>query len=138
MEPFSAAHRLTHGYCGKCTNLHGHDYIPEITLKTEQLNKTGFVVEFADIKETCDKWIEENLDHVVVVSAKDQKLLSFLKQEQQNFYLLDKDENATVEIIAKHVFINIEKNILAKYPHVTLVNVRVWETPDSSAAYSND
>ncbi|MBX9706042.1 MAG: 6-carboxytetrahydropterin synthase, partial [Gammaproteobacteria bacterium] len=32
LDTFSAAHRLTKGYQGKCKDLHGHDYQVEITL----------------------------------------------------------------------------------------------------------
>jgi 6-pyruvoyltetrahydropterin/6-carboxytetrahydropterin synthase len=54
----SGAHCLTLPYESKCTNLHGHNWIIEVTCKSMELNEAGMVVDFALIKS-----VVEQLDH---------------------------------------------------------------------------
>ena len=55
----SASHRLNLSYRSKCENLHGHNWIVEIYMKSKELNKDGMVYDFTHIKER----IQEKLDH---------------------------------------------------------------------------
>lgn len=55
----SASHRLALSYASKCENLHGHNWIVEIHLKSTELNKDGMVMDFTHIK----KKIHDSLDH---------------------------------------------------------------------------
>ena len=47
----SGAHHLALDYPSKCSKLHGHNWIIEVTLKSETLDKNGMVYDFAKIKE---------------------------------------------------------------------------------------
>lgn len=58
----SAAHRLTLDYKSKCTNLHGHNWIIDVYLKSETLNQNGMVMDFTLIKEK----IQNKFDHKVI------------------------------------------------------------------------
>ena len=58
----SAAHRLTLDYESKCTNLHGHNWIIDVYLKSETLNQNGMVMDFTLIKEK----IQNKFDHKVI------------------------------------------------------------------------
>lgn len=63
MFEFSAAHQLfglPQGH--KCGNLHGHNYIIKVVLKSEELNEHGFVVDYGDLA-PIKRYIDENLDH---------------------------------------------------------------------------
>lgn len=55
----SASHRLNLNYKSKCENLHGHNWIIEIFMKSNELNQDGMVYDFTHIKEK----IKEKLDH---------------------------------------------------------------------------
>ena len=60
---FSASHQLVglppeH----QCARLHGHNYIVELVLQAEQLNKHGFVVDYLDLK-PFKAYIDTTLDH---------------------------------------------------------------------------
>lgn len=55
----SAAHRLELDYDSPCGTLHGHNWIIEITCKSEQLNPNGMVVDFKQIKTL----VQDVLDH---------------------------------------------------------------------------
>lgn len=55
----SAAHNLSLDYESKCENLHGHNWIINIYLKSEKLDKNGMVMDFTIIK----KKIMNKMDH---------------------------------------------------------------------------
>lgn len=55
----SAAHSLTLDYESKCENLHGHNWIIYIYLKSPTLDNNGMVYDFTFIKSI----IQEELDH---------------------------------------------------------------------------
>ena len=55
----SASHKLKLSYESKCENLHGHNWIIEIYMKSKELNNDGMVMDFTHIK---DK-IKNRLDH---------------------------------------------------------------------------
>ena len=45
-----------------CTRLHGHNYIVDIVLESETLDKYGFVVDYLDLK-PLKTYIDNELDH---------------------------------------------------------------------------
>jgi len=55
----AGAHSLALGYESKCKNLHGHNWIINITCEAKALNEFGMVVDFAHIKRD----ISDALDH---------------------------------------------------------------------------
>ena len=55
----SAAHRLELDYPSKCTRLHGHNWIVTVHCRAAELNASGMVTDFTDIK----KIVSERLDH---------------------------------------------------------------------------
>lgn len=55
----SASHSLKLNYKSKCENLHGHNWIIEIYMKSKELNEDGMVMDFTHIKEK----IKSKLDH---------------------------------------------------------------------------
>lgn len=58
---FSAAHRM-HGHPGACARLHGHNYRVLLTVEGEQLDPTGILVDFAELRRIFDGILDE-LDH---------------------------------------------------------------------------
>ncbi len=55
----SAAHSLQLPYESKCTRLHGHNWIITVCLRGEQLNESGMLMDFSEIK----RRVKEPLDH---------------------------------------------------------------------------
>lgn len=55
----SGAHQLRLPYQSKCSNLHGHNWIVEVYLKSDTVNEYGMVMDFTHIK----KRISDRLDH---------------------------------------------------------------------------
>ncbi|WPR52829.1 6-carboxytetrahydropterin synthase [Streptomyces albidoflavus] len=66
---FETAHRLPH-LPGKCESLHGHSWWAEITVTAPQL-ADGLVVEFGPFKQRIRRWIDDHLDHGVMLGPHD-------------------------------------------------------------------
>ena len=58
---FAAAHRLR-GYEGDCENLHGHNWMVEVTVATEVLDARGIAVDFRAMKNALSRLLAR-LDH---------------------------------------------------------------------------
>jgi len=122
------AHRLLN-YNGKCENLHGHNAKIEVIIETEKLNDEDMVMDFVKLKEKVKKWLDENLDHTVILSKKD-PLTNALKKYGQKLFITN--QNPTAEIIAKIILEELKKmSINAKI-------VRFWETDTSMAEVKED
>lgn len=111
---FSAAHFLRN-YKGKCENLHGHNWKVEVAVSNENLDSSGMVMDFGDLKKLTSGVLEE-LDHH---SLND---LSYFKEH-----------NPSSEEIAMYIYSKLKKAILDK--GCQLEAVKVWETEGSCAVY---
>jgi 6-pyruvoyltetrahydropterin/6-carboxytetrahydropterin synthase len=122
---FCYGHRLLN-YEGKCRYLHGHNGKAIITVEAPTLDVRGMVLDFSDIKQVVATWIDENLDHRMIL-CKDDPVIPMLQEMNEPLYLLD--ENPTAENIAKLIF---EKTRAAGFP---ILEARLWETPKCFATY---
>ena len=59
----SAAHKLDLDYDSKCTNFHGHNWIIDVYLQSETLDKNGMVLDFTHIK----RKIQDKFDHKLLM-----------------------------------------------------------------------
>jgi 6-pyruvoyltetrahydropterin/6-carboxytetrahydropterin synthase len=60
---FSASHQLAglpEGH--QCARLHGHNYVVELELNADQLDDTGFVLDYGELA-PFKRWIDDVLDH---------------------------------------------------------------------------
>lgn len=55
----AGAHKLSLDYESKCSNIHGHNWIVEIYMRSKDLDRNGMVMDFTHIK----KEIHDALDH---------------------------------------------------------------------------
>lgn len=67
---FETGHRLPH-LGGKCQNLHGHSWWATITVSSDQLTRYGTVVEYGALKRSLRAWIDEHLDHGLMLGKAD-------------------------------------------------------------------
>ncbi len=58
---FSAAHMMR-GHPGACARLHGHNYRVLLTVEGEELDETGILVDFAELKRVVDRVLDK-FDH---------------------------------------------------------------------------
>ncbi|MCO6043587.1 6-carboxytetrahydropterin synthase [Aeoliella sp. ICT_H6.2] len=122
---FCYGHRLLN-YEGKCRHLHGHNGKAIITVEADKLDERGMVLDFSDIKQVVSTWIDDNLDHRMIL-CKDDPAVSILQEMGEPLYLLD--VNPTAENIARVIY---EKTKSAGFP---IVEARLWETPKCFATY---
>jgi 6-pyruvoyltetrahydropterin/6-carboxytetrahydropterin synthase len=122
---FCYGHRLLH-YEGKCRHLHGHNGRVIITIETENLDAQGMVIDFNEIKRRISGWIDDNLDHRMVLH-RDDPIVPLLEKQGEPMYLMD--VNPTAENIAKLIA------EAARQQGVPVVEVRLWETPHCFATY---
>ena len=62
----AGAHRLALSYESKCQNLHGHNWIVEVTLQSQELNADGMVMDFSHIKREVHKALDHKYINDVV------------------------------------------------------------------------
>jgi len=129
---WAMAHRLTGGYQGPCSNLHGHTYKCQMSIAGTKYNPHGMLMDFKDIKEHFQGWIDLYLDHAVIVDLQDSALLAFLTQEHSKYYVLGAC-NTTAENIAKHLFKIFDCELAAHFPGLKLGPLAVYETEHNRA-----
>jgi 6-pyruvoyltetrahydropterin/6-carboxytetrahydropterin synthase len=122
---FCYGHRLL-GHQGKCKNLHGHNATLEIVLQNNQLDPLGMVVDFADVKKIMKNYIDEKIDHKMILFKQD-PYIEILKKQNEPLFVMD--QNPTAENLAKHLF------EIAKDHKLPVVEVRLFETETSIAVY---
>jgi len=125
---FDAGHRVM-GHENKCKYLHGHRYVLEITARASELDSLGRVVDFGVLKSIMKEWIDENLDHNVILAKKDSALGDVIAKETgQNIYYLK--SNPTAENIALHIKSDIIPLLFTK-DSFDIVKLRLYETPNA-------
>lgn len=107
---FEAAHRLPNVPTGhKCSRLHGHSFHVELVCEGEIDPRTGWLIDFAEIKEAFGP-LREQLDH------------HYLNE-------IDGLENPTAEAIARWIYERVRRRLAC------LVQVHVAETCQSRCEY---
>ncbi len=122
---FCYGHRLLN-YDGKCRHLHGHNGRAVIVLESPKLDDRGMVLDFTDIKRVVSRWIDETLDHRMIL-CRDDPAVAALKQLGEPLHLID--ANPTAENIAKLIF---DFTASQGFP---IVETHLWETPQCYATY---
>jgi 6-pyruvoyltetrahydropterin/6-carboxytetrahydropterin synthase len=122
---FCYGHRLLN-YDGKCRYLHGHNGRAVIAIESEQLDDRGMVLDFSDIKRVVSNWIDENLDHRMILHRDDPAVEALANLGEPVFLV---DTNPTAENIARLIFKYAESQ---GFP---IVECRLWETPSCFATY---
>jgi 6-pyruvoyltetrahydropterin/6-carboxytetrahydropterin synthase len=123
---FCYGHRLM-DYEGKCRHPHGHNGKIEITMEGPKLDKRGMVMDFEEIKQSVQKWVDSELDHKMLLNKKD-PLVKILQDMGEPVVVME--ANPTAEAIARHIY------DYAKGKKLPVVKVRIWETVNSYAEYA--
>ena len=113
---YDSAHYLRN-YRGKCERLHGHRYVVELALATEELDQSGLAFDFVEVKrhlrEVADRLDHQNLN----------ELPPFTEIEP------------TAENQARYFYDEMKRRLPERMRDAVLY-VRVWETPTQWAQYS--
>jgi 6-pyruvoyltetrahydropterin/6-carboxytetrahydropterin synthase len=111
---FSAAHNLRN-FRGKCEALHGHNWKVEVVLSGKNLDDSGVVLDFAEVKAATSEIMSE-IDH---------RYLNDLPFFTEN--------NPSSENIARYIFHRLQEKI--DNDRVTIRRVTAWESQDACASY---
>lgn len=111
---FSAAHHLQ-DYPGSCATLHGHNWSVEVTVRGEQLDACGLLIDFRELKQTVREALEI-LDHADLNAVPDLQGM-----------------NPTSEHIARYLHRRLGDRLNNERYRVW--RVAVDETPESRAVY---
>ncbi len=122
---FCYGHRLLN-YDGKCKYLHGHNGRAVITIEKPTLDERGMVLDFTEIKNVVSRWIDENLDHRMILHRAD-PVVPLLTTLGEPMHLID--VNPTAENIARLIF---DYTLGQGFP---VIEVKLWETPNCFASY---
>jgi len=122
---FCYGHRLLN-YSGKCRHLHGHNGQAVIAISGTQLDACGMVRDFTEIKRVLRGWIDQELDHRMILHTED-PVVPFLRQLNEPMFLLSR--NPTAESIARLIY---DFAVDHGFP---VDQVDLWETPRCYATY---
>ncbi len=123
---FCYGHRLLR-YKGKCAHLHGHNGRVEIELASPSLDDQSMVADFSDIGRIVKEWIDQTLDHRMLLHKGD-PLVAVLRRYDEPVFVMDADP--TAEAIARLIY------EYASSRGLKVSGVRLWETAGSVASYS--
>ncbi len=130
---FSAGHRLL-GHEGKCSSLHGHNYVAYFHATADKLDAMGRVVDFSVLKQRLGVWVNTHWDHGFVCHKEDQEARKALAHvECQKVFWLD--GNPTAENMAAYLLHTVSPRELAD-TGVRVVRVVLWETENCCAEAS--
>ena len=122
---FCYGHRLLE-YAGKCRHLHGHNGRAVVSLAASSLDQLGMVCDFSHIKRVVGGWIDEHLDHKMLLHKND-PALPVLKQQGEALFVME--VNPTAENIARLIY---DFTVAQGFP---VVEVQLWETDHCFATY---
>ena len=125
---FAYGHRLLE-YAGKCRYLHGHNGVLEVDIDSDELDDLGMVVDFGRVNDIVRTWVNDNLDHRMLLSHAD-PVAPVLQQMGEPLFLMD--ENPTAENIAKVIW------HAAREAGLRVSEVRLWETGTSRATFRGE
>lgn len=131
------AHALD-GYDGLCRNVHGHSYKFFVTvLGTPSVDETdtklGMVMDFGVLKGIVNELIVDRFDHTLVLrdNAENRKLAHEMRHKWERIELLP--YQPTCEMMLLDFAGQLQR---ALPPHVTLVEMELYETARSKATWT--
>ena len=115
-QTFAAGHALRN-YKGACENVHGHNFKVLVTMEGTELDHTGMLVDFLDVKASMQD----------VIAKLDHRFLNDIAP----FDVV----NPSAENIAEYFYQQMSKGLAFNTVPVRIREVRVWETDIQSATF---
>ena len=125
---FCYGHRLME-YEGKCRFLHGHNGRVEIELQSEELDSIGMVRDFTEVKQVIQAWLDESMDHKMLLRS-DDPIIPILTKLGEPLFIFK--NNPTAEYIARVIY---DFALSKGFP---VSEVRMWESEDSFATFRGE
>ena len=140
---FDSGHRVMNERM-KCFNIHGHTYLYELNFEFNEMEEIGYAIDFKEIKRVGCQWIDDILDHGMILNPQDTKLIETTQSYGSKMWLMSlngKDAycNPSVENVAKEVFLAMMVLFPpTAYPNLRIHEVTIYETPNCSTICSKD
>ncbi len=115
-QTFAAGHALRN-YKGACENVHGHNFKIQVTIEGQELDGTGMLVDFLDVKQSMG----------AVISRLDHKFLNDVPPFDV--------KNPSAENIAEYFYEELTSGLVSNPVPVRVREVKVWETDIQSATF---
>ena len=141
---FQAAHVLSK-HSGKCRYPHGHSYKVEITLSAEQLDDSEMVCDFHAITALVKEALE-GFDHSILLNSADAASCESQKDNPRRIVFDNQDPTSEVlaQILFRHITEKLREGRISVNgvaytinPHARIEKVRVWETTNAWAEYTD-
>lgn len=116
---FAAAHYIPSEDAGKCQRLHGHTYYANVTIAGDELDHSGFLINFAIIK----RLIHDRFDH------------SLLNEDLQSFDNASAERFPTTEVVARTICELVQSHLDGTVNRPQCLQVYLRETPTSYCVY---
>ena len=113
---YDSAHFLRR-YHGKCERLHGHRYVVEVALAKDEIDETGIAFDFVDVKRELRE-LADSLDHQNINDIQPFTEIEPSAENQARWFHDELKRRLPAEMAA------------------ALLYVRVWETPNQWAQYT--
>jgi len=132
---FDSGHRVMNERM-KCFNIHGHTYLYELEFEFNEMEEIGYAIDFKEIKRVGCQWIDDILDHGMILNPQDTKLIETTKDYGTKIWLMSLSGegqycNPSVENIAKEVFLAMMV-LFQPYKNLRIHKVTIYETPNCS------
>lgn len=143
---FDSGHRVLNEQF-KCFNLHGHTYLYELTFSFENMEEIGYAIDFKEIKRVFCQWIDDILDHGMLLNPHDTSVIDTTNAIGTKLWLMSLSGegnycNPSVENIAKEIFLAMEllsNTLYANAPTgLKIHKVQIYETPNCSTECLSD
>ena len=125
---FEMAHMLE-GHPGMCKNLHGHSYILEVSVSSNDDN--DMIIDFSELKHIVNKCIVYKLDHAFAYDSLSTDPCQTSIVDTLNKFSLKTfafSGRPTAENMSKQIYHIIDNEIKLSSCNISLVKVRLYET----------
>ncbi|GAB2468214.1 hypothetical protein GCM10027187_40500 [Streptosporangium sandarakinum] len=153
---WQASHSLPH-LPGRCSSIHGHTWRASLTVAGPYLDPSGILLDFAPLKAHMRAWIDDHLDHALMLGAGDNlvplldpgpggepsPLAAAFAQRGQRLFVFGQDfpdvawpsVEGIAQLLAHHAHAWLRDSTGRSDLHVASVTVR--ETDSASATWHN-
>jgi len=116
---FAAAHSIPSEEAGKCAFVHGHTYFANVTIAGDELDSSGFLVNFSLLKQL----IHDRFDH------------TYLNDHQEWFDAHSSERFPTTEVVARTIYEIVQAFLDNTANKPQCIQIFLRETPTSYCLY---
>lgn len=131
---FDAGHRVMNEKM-KCFNMHGHTYHYELHFEFTSTEEIGYAIDFKEIKRIGCQWIDDLLDHGMILNPEDHIPIAACVSTGSKLWLMSLNGkkqycNPTAENLAKEIFLAMEILFDSRGNGLRIKEIILYETPN--------